>query len=46
MRIHTHHFPKGGGRSAWKAFHDGFLSFGGPPVPLVRKAMGVGGDPL
>ena len=35
-----------GGRSAWKAFHDGFLSFGGPPVPLVRKAMGVGGDPL
>ena len=35
-----------GGRSAWKAFHDGFLSFGGPPIPLVRKAMGVGGDPL
>lgn len=28
-----------GGREAWKAFHDEFLSYGGPPVPLVRKAM-------
>ena len=28
-----------GGREAWQAFHDKFLSFGGPPVPLVRKAM-------
>jgi uncharacterized protein (DUF885 family) len=28
-----------GGRKAWKAFHDTFLSFGGPPVPLVRQAM-------
>jgi hypothetical protein len=28
-----------GGRSAWKAFNDKFLSFGGPPVPLVRQAM-------
>ena len=28
-----------GGRKAWKAFHDKFLSFGGPPVPLVRQAM-------
>lgn len=28
-----------GGRAAWKQFHDAFLSFGGPPVPLVRKAM-------
>ncbi|MES2095735.1 MAG: DUF885 domain-containing protein [Pseudomonadota bacterium] len=32
-----------GGRKAWKAFHDEFLSFGGPPIPLVRKAM-MGGD--
>ncbi|MDB5707468.1 MAG: hypothetical protein JWN66_4584 [Sphingomonas bacterium] len=32
-----------GGRKAWKAFHDGFLSYGGPPIPLVRKAM-LGGD--
>ena len=28
-----------GGRAAWKAFHDQFLSYGGPPVPLVRQAM-------
>ena len=28
-----------GGRSAWKEFHDQFLSFGGPPIPLVRTAM-------
>jgi hypothetical protein len=32
-----------GGRGGWKAFHDRFLSYGGPPVPLVREAMlGVG----
>lgn len=28
-----------GGRSAWREFHDTFLSYGGPPVPLVRQAM-------
>jgi uncharacterized protein (DUF885 family) len=28
-----------GGRGAWHDFHDQFLSFGGPPIPLVRKAM-------
>jgi len=28
-----------GGRKAWSAFHDRFLSFGGPPIPLVRAAM-------
>lgn len=28
-----------GGRSAWKAFHDQFLQYGGPPIPLVRRAM-------
>ncbi len=33
-----------GGRKAWKAFHDQFLSYGGPPVPLVRKAMLGSGD--
>ncbi len=32
-----------GGRAGWKAFHDQLLSFGGPPLPLVRKAM-LGGD--
>ena len=28
-----------GGRTAWKDFHDSFLSYGGPPIPLVRSAM-------
>jgi hypothetical protein len=28
-----------GGRKAWKAFHDQFLSYGGLPIPLVRQAM-------
>ena len=33
-----------GGRAAWRAFHDQFLSYGGPPVPLVRAQM-MGGAP-
>jgi hypothetical protein len=28
-----------GGKEAWQAFHDEFLKYGGPPIPLVRKAM-------
>ena len=32
-----------GGRAAWKDFHDEFLKYGSPPIPLVRKAM-LGGD--
>ncbi len=32
-----------GGRAGWKAFHDMFLSFGGPPIPLVRRQM-MGGE--
>jgi uncharacterized protein (DUF885 family) len=32
-----------GGRQAWKDFHDKFLSYGGPPIPLVRSQM-LGGD--
>ncbi|MBX9860223.1 MAG: DUF885 domain-containing protein [Sphingomonas sp.] len=28
-----------GGKDDPKAFHDSFLSYGGPPVPLVRQAM-------
>lgn len=28
-----------GGKVAWQAFHDQFLEYGGPPIPLVRKAM-------
>ena len=35
-----------GGRNAWREFHDRFLSFGGPPIPLVRRAMTGGGSPL
>ncbi len=33
-----------GGRQAWKQFHDQFLSYGGPPIPLVRAQM-MGGEP-
>ena len=28
-----------GGRKSWKQFHDRFLSYGGPPIPLVRQQM-------
>jgi len=28
-----------GGREAWGRFHDQFLSFGSPPIPLVRQQM-------
>jgi uncharacterized protein (DUF885 family) len=28
-----------GGDKAWKQFHDEFLSYGGPPIPLLRKKM-------
>jgi uncharacterized protein (DUF885 family) len=28
-----------GGRKAWKDFHDAFLGYGGPPIPMVRGAM-------
>jgi uncharacterized protein (DUF885 family) len=26
-------------RALWRDFHDKFLSFGGPPIPLLRKEM-------
>ena len=32
-----------GGRDGWRAFHDQFLSYGGPPIPLVRQQM-MGGE--
>jgi hypothetical protein len=37
-----------GGRQAWQAFHDQLLSYGSPPVPMVRRAMlgPKSGDPL
>ena len=28
-----------GGRDAWREFHDAFLGYGGPPIPLVRQQM-------
>jgi Bacterial protein of unknown function (DUF885) len=28
-----------GGQAGWRAFHDRFLSYGGPPIPLVREQM-------
>ena len=37
---------RGMGREAWREFHDTFLSYGGPPVPLVRRDMlGDGAGP-
>ena len=32
-----------GGEKAWKEFHDRFLSYGGPPIPMVRRRL-VGGQ--
>jgi len=29
-------------QALWHDFHDAFLSYGGPPIPLLRKEM-VGG---
>ena len=28
-----------GGQQAWRQFHDTFLTYGGPPIPLVRRQM-------
>ena len=28
-----------GGREAWGEFHDEFLSYGNPPIPLLREKM-------
>jgi uncharacterized protein (DUF885 family) len=28
-----------GGRTSWREFHDRFLSYGGPPIPMVRQQM-------
>ena len=28
-----------GGKDSWQEFHNEFLKYGGPPIPLVRKAM-------
>jgi uncharacterized protein (DUF885 family) len=28
-----------GNEKAWREFHDKFLSYGGPPIPMVRESM-------
>jgi uncharacterized protein (DUF885 family) len=28
-----------GGKQAWRQFHDEFLTYGGPPIPMVRRRM-------
>ena len=34
-----------GGRKAWREFHDAILTYGGPPIPMVRQQMlGSGGS--
>jgi hypothetical protein len=33
-------------KGRWHEFHDKFLSYGGPPIPLVRKEMVGEGEPL
>ena len=38
-RLRTDYCEARGGEACWKAFHDKFLSYGGPPIPLVRKSM-------
>jgi Bacterial protein of unknown function (DUF885) len=39
--------PADGDQSRWHEFHDQFLSFGGPPIPLLRRQLvGEGGDLL
>jgi uncharacterized protein (DUF885 family) len=45
MRLRNDWTSSRGGRAAWREFHDTFLSYGGPPIPFVRRAM-VGGGSL
>ncbi|HEU5171698.1 MAG TPA: DUF885 domain-containing protein, partial [Gemmatimonadales bacterium] len=39
MRLRDDWTRSRGGGEEWKPFHDAFLSYGGPPIPLVRQAM-------
>jgi hypothetical protein len=39
--------PSPDDHSRWHEFHDKFLSYGGPPIPLLRKELvGEGGSLL
>jgi hypothetical protein len=44
MKLREDWIATHGGASSLKAFHDEFLSYGGPPIPLVRAQM-LGGKP-
>ncbi len=44
MKLRDDWIAKNGDSSSLKAFHDEFLSYGGPPIPLVRAQM-LGGKP-
>ena len=46
MKMRAEWTPSRGGRAAWKRFHDTLLGFGGPPLPLVRRQMGLTGAVL
>ncbi len=39
LRLREDWTAANGGREALRRFHDRFLSYGGPPIPLVRGAM-------
>ena len=39
MQLRQDWIAKHPGADALKAFHDQFLSYGGPPIPLVRQQM-------
>lgn len=46
LKLRTEWTSTRGGRSAWRPFHDAFLSLGGPPIPLARRKMlGEGAGP-
>lgn len=42
-KLRTDYCASRGGEACWKEFHDRFLSYGGPPIPLVRTAL-LGAD--
>jgi uncharacterized protein (DUF885 family) len=42
-KMHAGGSAQGSDQALWHDFHDKFLSYGGPPIPLLRKEM-VGGE--
>lgn len=39
LKLREEWIQQRGGKATWRDFHDSFLSFGGPPIPMVRKRM-------